>query len=192
MIEDNRQPWQSYTDVASMVSLQMGYAPAPEAQINPIHPSADPNATYMDVYGNDHQIHVEKMIAGRNQSNLFKVVLPAPNEIQIDYDQTILPEQFQVGLHFIAQAFIEVGQSIRYVVSRSKSGNLHANVALPAGVSLTDIERCGWQAIFGSDKNREALSLVSIRRGLKNPSLMIEFRDESSAQLAPGVYTRER
>lgn len=189
MIEDNRQPWQSYSNIAEMVSLQMGEAPAPEAAM---HPSADPNATYMEVYGNDHQLHVQKMIEGRNQSDIYKVVLPNPNEIQIDYDQPTLPEQFQVGMHFIAQAFIEVGQSIRYVVTRSKSGNLHVNVSLPEGISLTDIERVGWQAIFASDRNREALSLVSIRRGLKNPSLMIEFKSESDAQAQTNLYTRER
>lgn len=189
MIEDNRQPWQAYSGVAEMVSLQMGENPAPEAQI---HPSGDPNATYMDVYGNDHEIHVQKMIEGRNQADIYKVVLPKPNEIQIDYDVPSVPERFETAMNFLSQAFVEPGQSLRYVVTRSKSGNTHVNVALPEGVVLTEIERCAWQAVFLSDPNREALSLVSIRRGLKNPSLMIEFKSESDAQAQTKIYTRER
>jgi hypothetical protein len=181
--------WSNYSDVAEMVALKMGDTVTPQAAM---HPSGDPNATYMDVYGNDHEIHVAKMLEDKGKSDAFKVVLPAPNEIQIDYDQTTIPEQFFVGLHFIAQAFIEVGDTIEYTTTRSKSGNLHACVALPKSVVLTDVERVGWQAIFGSDTNREALSLVSIRRGLKNPSLMIEFRDASSAQPMVSLYRRAR
>jgi hypothetical protein len=181
--------WTKYTDVAEMVALKMGDTVTPQAAM---HPSGDPNATYMDVYGNDHEIHVKKMIEDKGKSDEFKVVLPAPNEIQIDYDQMTIPEQFYDGLHFIGQAFIEVDQIIRYTTTRSKSGNLHVNVALPQSVVLTDVERVGWQAVFGSDKNREALSLVSIRRGLKNPSLMIEFKDEASSQPRHHIYRRTR
>jgi hypothetical protein len=42
---------------------------------------------------------------------------------------------------------------------------------------LTVIERIAWQAAFGSDGKREALCLLSVANGVKNPIVLFQRKD---------------
>lgn len=133
---------------------------------------------YEGVLDNDHQIHVQAMLDSEGRTDLY-VVLPEPGQLQIDYDSPEIPqERFDKSLDLLAQAYLEVDGTtfIDIEIRPSKSGNRHALLTVP-GIVFTAVERVAWQAVFGSDLQREGLSLVSISRGLKNPSLSIEVKD---------------
>jgi hypothetical protein len=129
------------------------------------------------VTGNDHVAHVQKKLDMLLKGKDFEIVLPKPNQLQIDYDQKELPENFQDRLMMCTKAFCHSHQMLHYQVTRSMSGNLHVTVTLP--VEISDTERVAWQLAFGSDPLRESTSLMSIRRNVANPTLLIERKGGS-------------
>jgi hypothetical protein len=138
-----------------------------------------------DIKGNDHVIHVQTKINESGEQDNFEIVLPRPNQLQLDYDVPELPEQFHKVLDIAAQAFCKLHGSLFYTVRKSRHNNLHITIDFPR--DLTDIERIAWQSVFGSDPMREALSLMSVHRGIANPTLLIERRN--TAPFAAGVKT---
>lgn len=130
-----------------------------------------------DVIGGDHVKHVSDKLDLTGTTDLFDIIVAKPNELQIDYDYKELPTQFHEVLNMLAQAYCRPKrQSVSYVISRSVSNNLHVTITLPCAIS--DIERIAWQAIFGSDRTREALSLMSVIRNIKNPTLFIDPKNK--------------
>lgn len=159
-----------------------------------IHSSGSPtwqtNMPY-DILGNDHVAHVQKKMDDLGFSENYEIVLPKPDELFIDYDSPELPEQFHIALDLLAQAYCQMRQCIMYKVTESMSGNRHVIVKLPPGyVFSNDAERVAWQAIFGSDIKREGLSMMSVVRGIKNPTLLIEKK--GGAVVQTGVYVNSR
>lgn len=138
-----------------------------------------------DIIGNDHVKHVQAKINQEGVQDDFEIVLPNPNQLQIDYDSPTLPEQFHKALDLLTQAYCKLHQSLFYTVRKSRHGNLHVTIDLPN--ELQPQLRIAWQVIFGSDPMREGLSLMSTIRGIKNPILLIERRNEQP--VTTGVST---
>jgi hypothetical protein len=63
----------------------------------------------------------------------------------------------------------------RVTATKSKGGGTHIVIGLP--VEIEDIERVAWQAAFGSDGKREALNILRVKRGIKNPILLYMPKD---------------
>lgn len=142
-----------------------------------IQPLYKTNTAY-DIVGNDHVIHVQKRIDENGEADKLEIVLPQPNQLQLDYDSPELPEWFERALNIAAQAFCpKLRDSISYTVTESKSGNRHVTIDLPCDID--DLTRVAWQAALGSDPMRECLSLMSIRRNIANPSLLLEKKDKT-------------
>ena len=131
--------------------------------------------TSYDIKGNDHVAHVQSKIDESGLSGEYEIILPQANQLQIDYDVPELPERFHKVLDLLVQAFCKLHQSITYIVRKSRHDNLHVTINLPC--AIMDIERIAWQAIFGSDHMREGLSMMSQRRGIANPTLLIERKN---------------
>lgn len=127
-----------------------------------------------DIKGCDHVSHVQAKIDAQGEQDNFVIVLPAPNQLQIDYDVPELPEIFEKSLFVLTQAFCDLNRFLTYRVTKSRHDNLHVTIDLPQ--VITDTERIAWQSILGSDPTREALSMMSVRRGIAHPTLLIERR----------------
>jgi hypothetical protein len=142
-----------------------------------------------DIKGGDHVVHVQKKLDESGASKNFEIVLPEPNELQLDYDEKVLPEQFWKGMDLLTQAYCALQEGLPYVVTESCSGNRHVTISLPC--QIDPVTRVAWQAVFGSDLMREGLSLMSITRGLKNPTLLIERKGGAVVERGFAVH-RER
>jgi hypothetical protein len=140
-----------------------------------------------DIKGNDHVVHVQSKIDETGLSEEYEIILPKMNQLQIDYDVPELPEQFHKVLDLLVQAFCKLHQNITYIVRKSRHNNLHVTINLPCDIMNT--ERIAWQSIFGSDHMREGLSMMSERRGIANPTLLIERRNAEPC--ATGILTLE-
>ena len=96
----------------------------------------------------------------------------------LDYDDKVydgtLPEQFYQTLGIFEQAQ-DYAQTY-FEISESKGGNTHC--VLRFKQPLPVVERIAWQAAFGSDLKREALHLLSVKLGDKNPILLFMRKPE--------------
>jgi len=135
----------------------------------------------------DNKKKVQDVINEQGLSSEYEIVIPTERQIQLDYDVQELPEQFHKVLDILTQAFCKLHQSLFYTVRKSRHDNLHVTIDLPR--DLSDTERIAWQSVFGSDPTREALSLMSVTRGIAHPTMLIERRN--SAPILTGVKTLE-
>jgi hypothetical protein len=94
------------------------------------------------------------------QKHNLKIVLPEPNQLQLDIDSTKLPEFHEHHIYILEQ-FNKV-TAVR--TTKSKSGNMHVYIDLERPVD--PYERIALQACLGSDLKRELLTL----NNLKDPS----------------------
>lgn len=130
-----------------------------------------------DICGNDHVLHVQKRLDENGETDKFEIVLPKPNQLQLDYDTPELPEWFERALSIVAQAFCpRLRDKIMWTVTESKSGNRHVTIDLP--YDIDDLTRVAWQAALGSDPMRECLSLMSVRKNIANPTLLLEKKHQ--------------
>lgn len=103
----------------------------------------------------------------------LQVVLPEPEQLLIDIDSE---QDYEHVINALA-VFIENGENylIEKVVPSKTPGHGHVYVRCPRPISA--IERIALQAIFGSDKKREALSYLRYERGyLRPPTCFFEAR----------------
>lgn len=121
------------------------------------------------VPGSDNAEKAAKDLAAKGKYPNHEVVVAGSDEIMIDYDTKNVPEVFLNVLQIMQTQRFKEGKT-SYSRYTSKSGNCHIVIKLPE--SISDTERIAWQAAFGSDPMREALSLVSISRNVKNPVLL--------------------
>ena len=122
----------------------------------------------------DHKVYVERKIYEEGLAETHEVVLPQPNQLLLDYDTPELPEFFMERMNVLLQA---MKGPVLYQTYQSRHGNRHVIVTLPK--ELTPEHRIAWQAALGSDPKREALSLLSMAKGSKNPTLLIHRKDGS-------------
>jgi hypothetical protein len=104
------------------------------------------------------------------EENDLVVVLPLPNQIQIDIDTDADYVVYAFNYSTIDRIRPITGQSI--TPSRTKIEGRH--ITLTFAESLTPIERIAFQAILGSDRTREALSLERVYNNDPTPTLFLE------------------
>lgn len=124
------------------------------------------------IKGTDNAEHARKSLEDAGLTE-YEVAVARSNELMLDYDSPDVPSTFYSGLSFLDQRF--GGKIIDAAVYKSRSGNRHVVVKLPEAIS--DEERIAWQAVLGSDQKREALSLISCGRDVKNPVLLFMRKD---------------
>lgn len=131
------------------------------------------DATGADKQHNDHAAFAAQSLVNQGLDKEWEVVVAKDNELQIDLDSPVLPDNFKRLIGILEE---QVGQ-VEYKVTISKSGNRHVIVTManPLGI----FERVAWQAIFGSDPVREAAHLSSIMREELNPILLYERKARS-------------
>lgn len=98
-------------------------------------------------------------------------IVPAkPNQLQLDYDQEKIPEQFSNMLSILQKRF-GCDKALKWEETISSSGkHIHIVVTLPEDID--NMERVAWQSVFGSDPMREALSILRITNNISDPSVL--------------------
>lgn len=108
-----------------------------------------------------------------------RVRYPAPNELFLDIDNDDDFEHFEAALA-ILRTHIEV-DGFDVTVSRSGVPNRHIVVRLVRPVA-NDMERVLLQAVLGSDRVHEMLSLIAMKKGtMTHPTLLFEPKGEEAA-----------
>lgn len=122
----------------------------------------------------DHAAYSRQWLVDNGYDEDYEVVVAKDNELQLDYDRTTLPSEFNVVLDILAQvlAHNEAPVLPSYEVVTSKSGNLHVTITLPYDMDI--VKRIAWQAAFGSDPKREALHMLSLKFKDLNPILLYQ------------------
>lgn len=133
-------------------------------------------------------------LKGRTQGDITKMAaeaglvtfFPKPRELMIDIDEPFAAASVkfaaQIGSGAVMAAFDKA--QIHFVdtlYTVSKSGNLHAYVALD--VDITDYERLIIQAALRSDPVRDVLSMLRLREGKQEHYHMALFETEDQAKL---------
>jgi hypothetical protein len=98
------------------------------------------------------------------------LVEPGPNELQIDIDDYESEKVFYTNLEILGR-YISVVSS---VVIPSKSGGVRKHITVTLVREVTPLERIALQAVLGSDRKREVLSLIRVFQGDENPTLFFE------------------
>ena len=138
----------------------------------------------------DHAVHAAQKLAHFPD---YRVAVARDNELQIDYDIPIscpMPTCFHQAMEHLHKRFNT--DKLSYEITESKGGNRHVTILLPEDMPI--VERVAWQAVFGSDARREAMSLVSIAKNEKNPVLFFEHMDRKPIVMEserPGRKFRE-
>ena len=110
-----------------------------------------------------------------NQAQIegLEAIYPQHNELQIDIDNEHSYMLLKNQLH-IVNKFIGF---YNYKETPSKSGKpwkKHITLTFGYGVTFTNLERVGLQAMLGSDRVRELLSYVQAQSGDPHPTLFLE------------------
>ena len=137
------------------------------------------------VINGDHATAAGAYLVAKGLTN-WEVVLPDDNMLMLDYDAKVydgtLPEVFYQTLGIFEQA--QDYPKTYFVISESKGGNTHCVVHSEKPMPI--VERIAWQAAFGSDLKREALHLLSVALGDKNPILLFMRKPEPQKLLRDG------
>ena len=138
------------------------------------------------VIDGDHATAAQAYLVAKGFTD-WEVVLPDDKMLMLDYDDKMydgtLPEVFYQTLAILEQA--QDYARTYFVITESKGGNTHCIVHLDSPMTVT--ERIAWQAAFGSDRKREALHLLSVALGDKNPILLFMRKPEEQKPLAGGT-----
>lgn len=123
--------------------------------------------------------HAFKEAENRN----MKVVLPAEDELLLDIDNEEDLRKFENNYDKFSLHIAEI-LSIDKQPSRSReTGHYHVYVKLATRVSAQ--ERVLYQALLGSDRTRELLSLVRVFNDDPHPTLFIEPTEPLMLEAAP-------
>lgn len=104
------------------------------------------------------------------EQNGLVVVRPLPNQIQIDIDTDADYRVYAQNYGVVNR--IRPIQAQVIAPSRNKIEGRH--ITLTFSDNLTPIERIAFQAVLGSDRSREALSLERVYNGDPTPTLFLE------------------
>jgi hypothetical protein len=108
-------------------------------------------------------------IVERSQITGERVIFPAANELQLDIDsEADLAVYWDLRMIFTEA---HLWQEVSRVPSKTKG---HYHVTLSLSESITPIERLLLQACLGSDRKRELLGYLNLKRGDSRPTLFIE------------------
>jgi hypothetical protein len=114
-----------------------------------------------------------------NVSKSIKAVTPNRFTAQIDLDTKNDVKTFRKMVYILrartnlyAQACFDMPRFISTRIHRSKGGHWHAKIVCDK--PLSDITRIALQAVLGSDRKRELLSLCRYFAGSRYPTLFFE------------------
>lgn len=106
------------------------------------------------------------------QTQGYKIVLPAADELQIDIDTTEMQERFNESAEILFR-YVEP-KEIKEAPSESGLPRKHITVKLP--FELTVWQRLALQAALGSDNTREILSCIQYLNGDPTPTCFKEVK----------------
>lgn len=112
----------------------------------------------------------EEYIKDITKDNIFKVVIPAEDELQIDLDSEEDHKRYNHAAEIFFRYIAPV--DIKTATSSSGEGRCHITIKLPFKASLW--QRLALQAALGSDHIREILSCIQLLEGDNNPILFKE------------------
>jgi hypothetical protein len=160
----------------------------------------DPPETYPEVGVADHASHCEKWLRESGLDADWKVEVATDRTLQLDFDvpfECSSPQSFYSTLEIFRRMLSPVTDKISITTAedrakypennprtasyrklRSKGGRQHVIIALSWDMPQT--ERIAWQAAFGSDNKREALSLVYASHGQMAPVLLYSRKEEAA------------
>ena len=148
----------------------------------------------------DHFGFCQKKLRDTGLDASFFVEVATDRTIQIDYDfpyedtfynaglERALPRQFFDALEIFAR-MLDVDQhgnplpedKIKTAAWRKlKSRSGHTHVIITTSWDIPQAERIAWQAAFGSDFKREALSLAYAAMGQRSPVLLYSRKEEAA------------
>lgn len=99
------------------------------------------------------------------------MVVPEPDQLLIDCDSKADELWLQHMLSVASKNNCHI--SIEKITT-SKNKRLHYYLRWPS--DLDPVKRVALQAILGSDRHRELLSLLRIEQGIENPTVLYETR----------------
>jgi hypothetical protein len=140
--------------------------------------------SYPEVGFIDHVSHCEKWLKDAGLDKDWKVEVATAYTIQLDFDvpfECSSPQSFYSTLDIFRRMLaVDLPQTrtASYRKLRSKGGNQH--VIIDLSWSMPQTERIAWQAAFGSDNKREALSLVYASHGQHEPVLLYSRKEEAA------------
>lgn len=103
------------------------------------------------------------------KENDLRIVVPTARELFIDIDSEEDYKIFSKQFYLLTQFGLVYKD---YRLTTSKSGNKHVVVTLLNPITPT--ERILLQAVLGSDRTRELLSYIRIRKGDPTPTIFFE------------------
>ena len=121
----------------------------------------------------DHAKHVRTVLFNDAEDDSWEVVLADDTMLLLDYDTPYIPNQFLRTLDILNEAMGFREQ--KWKAYKSRSGNTHVIVKLSQYLPVD--QRIAWQAAFGSDLKREALHLLSNKRGDRNTMMLVMRKD---------------
>ena len=122
----------------------------------------------------DHAAFVLQQLDGA-ESTGWEIVLADDTMLLLDYDVPYIPQQFLRTLDILNETMGFREQ--KWKAYKSRSGNTHIIVKLSEIMPYS--ERIAWQAAFGSDPKREALHLLSRKRGDRNTMMLVMRKDRA-------------
>lgn len=146
--------------------------------------AAEMTTTMREKPGIDHSIYVQRALDESDEHREWEVVCATDRQLLLDYDQSnwdFIYQTFIDAKDILDQRFPEYG-NVNWKTYRSRSNNYHVVVELPEDMSVH--ERIAWQAAFGSDPKREALHLLSVKRGDINPIVLVMRKDRDEKKPA--------
>jgi hypothetical protein len=119
-------------------------------------------------YAEKREQYVERMAAEG-----FVIMVPENDELMLDIDA----EEDFVFFGRAILRLIEEFPSVSFRVNFSKSGKPHRHVVVKMPFPLDAVQRIAFQAVLGSDRVREMLSLLRYHNGDPCPTLLAERTD---------------
>jgi hypothetical protein len=154
-----------------------------------LHPTSEALDSYPEVGFHDHAGHCEKWLKDAGLDNDWKVEAATDRTIQLDFDvpfECSFPQAFYSTLDIFRRMLTAdinrpadaQNRTASYRKLRSKGGRQHVIIELSWDMPQT--ERIAWQAAFGSDNKREALSLLYAAHGQMAPVLLYSRKEEAA------------
>jgi hypothetical protein len=107
----------------------------------------------------------------RAEKENLNVNYPEENELFLDFDSSTDYEHFE-QMRFILDEHWGVASQTETPSMSGRPGHIHMRVQLR--IALTTMERLALQAMLGSDRKHELLSLAMYKAGEQRPTLFLE------------------
>lgn len=114
----------------------------------------------------------------RMLSEGYDILVPGDDELQLDLDSDEDYGRFVVAIARLKSEYDAKASDTELVWEErpSKSGLPHKHIIVHLPATITNLERIALQAVLGSDRTREMLSLFRLWDGDPVPTLLAEKR----------------